>query len=238
MKKLITILLILITGLSYGQAPFQWPSMNLYRADQQAQVRNNIKYLNDRSNDSLALILRKEMQKQLSDSLAKLIPADNVTIVVKDGKFTAVGGGTANLKPVYDSIAKVADNLATLTTKVNDLEKQLYDSIGKVASTITPLDTTWKKQIKDLQDNIDALQKDLQNTKKTIPIIDVTYPAVAKVETDVKGEGYVIDAEGNAILSSKFFSENLIYPVTIKIMENSPYMNAGPYKETELIKIK
>ncbi len=177
MKKLITILLVLITGLSYGQAPFQWPSMNLYRADQQAQVRNNIKYLNDRSNDSLAAILRKEMQKQLSDSLAKLIPADNVTIVVKDGKFTAVGGGTANLKPVYDSIAKVADNLATLTTKVNDLEKQLYDSIGKVASTITPLDTTWKKQIKDLQDNIDALQKDLQNTKKTIPIIDVTYPS-------------------------------------------------------------
>lgn len=175
MKKLITILLILITGLSYGQAPFQWPSMNLYRADQQAQVRNNIKYLNDRSNDSLAAILRKEMQKQLSDSLAKLIPADNVTIVVKDGKFTAVAGAV-NTKPIYDSIGKVAANLATLTKKVSELEKQLYDSIDKVASKITPADTTWKKQIRDLQNSIDVLNKDLQDTKKTIPIIDVTYP--------------------------------------------------------------
>jgi len=91
------------------------------------------------STDSLAKIfdaklkvLEASFDKKLKDSMSSLIPADGKTIVVKDGKFTAVGG-TANLTPVYDTIEKldakltasnllIANNLNSLTTRVTTLE--------------------------------------------------------------------------------------------------------------------
>lgn len=144
MKKLITILLVLMTGLSYGQA-WQWPSMNLYRADQQLQVRNNIMYAVNRGTDSLGKLLRVEMKAQydaslkaLRDSMASLIPPDNKTIVVVNGKFTAVGGGTVNLAPVYDSIAKLGAKLNTsnliLANSIDDVAKRVTSLEAKVAT--------------------------------------------------------------------------------------------------------
>lgn len=144
MKRLITILLILITGLSYGQS-WQWPSMNLYRADQQLQVRNNIMYAVNRGTDSLGKLLRVEMKAQydaslkaLKDSMASLIPADGKTIVVKDGKFTAVGSGTTDLKPIYDTIAKLDSKLTAsnllLTNNINDVVKRVTSLEAKVSA--------------------------------------------------------------------------------------------------------
>lgn len=145
MKKLITILLVLMTGLSYGQA-WQWPSMNLYRADQQLQVRNNIMYAVNRGTDSLGKLLRGEMKAQydaslkaLRDSMNSLIPADGKTIVVVNGKFTAVGGGTVNLAPVYDTIAK-------LDAKLNTSNLILENSIDDVAKRVATLEN-WRGSV-------------------------------------------------------------------------------------------
>ena len=130
MKKLITILLILSTGLTYGQA---FPCHSLCQSNYQRLYMKQ-------STDSLAKIfdaklkvLEASFDKKLKDSMSSLIPADGKTIVVVNGKFTAVGGGTTDLKPVYDSIAKldakltasnllIANNLNSLTTRVTTLE--------------------------------------------------------------------------------------------------------------------
>ena len=139
MKKLLFILLILSTGLTYGQT-WQWPNLDLYSRAGQVQIRNNIAYAVNRKADSLEKVfdaklklLEAKNDKNLKDSFATLIPPDNKTIVVKDGKFTAVGGGTTDLTPVYDTIEKldakltasnllIANNLNSLTTRVTTLE--------------------------------------------------------------------------------------------------------------------
>lgn len=130
MKKLLFILLILSTGVVYGQLPF--PCHSKCQSDYQRLYMKQ-------STDSLAKIfdaklkvLEASFDKKLKDSMSSLIPADGKTIVVKDGKFTAVGG-TANLTPVYDTIEKldakltasnllIANNLNSLTTRVTTLE--------------------------------------------------------------------------------------------------------------------
>ena len=144
MKKLLFILLILSTGLTYGQT-WQWPNLDLYSRAGQVQIRNNIAYAVNRKADSLEKVfdaklklLEAKNDKNLKDSFATLIPPDNKTIVVKDGKFTAVGGGTANLTPVYDTIAKLdakltASNLL-LTNSINDVSKRVTSLEGKVTA--------------------------------------------------------------------------------------------------------
>ena len=144
MKKLITILLILSTGLTYGQT-WQWPNLDLYSRAGQVQIRNNIAYAVNRKADSLEKVfdaklklLEAKNDKALKDSMASLIPPDNKTIVVKDGKFTAVGGGTTDLTPVYDTIAKLdakltASNLL-LTNSINDVSKRVTSLEGKVTA--------------------------------------------------------------------------------------------------------
>jgi len=131
MKKLLSILLILSTGLTYGQK-----IRVLTTTSTSAQQAYNVKGADDskkKSIDSLAALLRVEFKKELADSMKSLVPADNVTIVVKNGKFTAVGGGTTDLTPVYDTIEKldakltasnllIANNLNSLTTRVTTLE--------------------------------------------------------------------------------------------------------------------
>lgn len=147
MKKLLTILLILSTGLTYGQN-WQWPNLDLYSRAGQVQIRNNIAYAVNRKADSLEKVfdaklklLEAKNDKNLKDSFATLIPPDNKTIVVKDGKFTAVGGGTTDLTPVYDTIAKLdakltASNLL-LTNSINDLSKRVTSLEGKVTALET-----------------------------------------------------------------------------------------------------
>jgi len=131
MKKLLFILLILSTGVVYGQLPF--PCHSKCQSDYQRLYMKQ-------STDSLAKIfdtklkvLEASFDKKLKDSMSSLIPADGKTIVVVNGKFTAVGGGTTDLTPVYDSLAKldakltasnllIANNLNSLTTRVTTLE--------------------------------------------------------------------------------------------------------------------
>ena len=145
MKKLLTILLILSTGITYGQ----WPSLNLYSRDGQVQIRNNITYAVNRGCDSLGKVLRtesaveyakirEEYKKLLNDSMKTLLPIDGKTIVSLNGKATAVGGGTTDLKPVYDSIGKVQSNLtasnATLTNAILILSGRVTTVENKVSA--------------------------------------------------------------------------------------------------------
>jgi len=139
MKKLLTILLILSTGLTYGQK-----IRVLTTTSTSAQQAYNVKGADDskkKSIDSLAALLRAEFKKELADSMKSLVPADNVTIVVKNGKFTAVGGGTTDLTPVYDTITKLdakltASNLL-LTNSINDVSKRVTSLEGKVTALET-----------------------------------------------------------------------------------------------------
>ena len=96
------------------------------------------------STDSLAKIfdaklkvLEASFDKKLKDSMSSLIPADGKTIVVKDGKFTAVGG-TANLTPVYDTIAKLDAKLtasnAALTNAILILSGRVTTVENKVSA--------------------------------------------------------------------------------------------------------
>jgi len=136
MKKLLFILLILSTGVVYGQLPF--PCHSKCQSDYQRLYMKQ-------STDSLAKIfdaklkvLEASFDKKLKDSMSSLIPADGKTIVVKDGKFTAVGGGTTDLTPVYDTIAKLdakltASNLL-LTNSINDVSKRVTTLEGKVTA--------------------------------------------------------------------------------------------------------
>jgi len=136
MKKLLFILLILSTGVVYGQLPF--PCHSKCQSDYQRLYMKQ-------STDSLAKIfdaklkvLEASFDKKLKDSMSSLIPADGKTIVVKDGKFTAVGGGTTDLTPVYDTIAKLdakltASNLL-LTNSINDVSKRVTSLEGKVTA--------------------------------------------------------------------------------------------------------
>ncbi len=136
MKKLLFILLILSTGVVYGQLPF--PCHSKCQSDYQRLYMKQ-------STDSLAKIfdaklkvLEASFDKKLKDSMSSLIPADGKTIVVVNGKFTAVGGGTTDLKPVYDSIAKLdakltASNLL-LTNSITDVSKRVTSLEGKVST--------------------------------------------------------------------------------------------------------
>ena len=144
MKKLLFILLILSTGLTYGQT-WQWPNLDLYSRAGQVQIRNNIAYAVNRKADSLEKVfdaklklLEAKNDKNLKDSFATLIPPDNVTIVVKDGKFTAVGGGTTDLTPVYDTIAKLDAKLtasnAALTNAILILSGRVTTVENKVSA--------------------------------------------------------------------------------------------------------
>jgi hypothetical protein len=90
--------------------------------------------------DAKLKLLEASFDKKLKDSMAAIIPIDGKTIVSLNGKATAVGGGTTDLKPVYDTIAKnkaeqaiinlafantlneVSENVITLENKVSSLE--------------------------------------------------------------------------------------------------------------------
>jgi len=136
MKKLLFIIIIFLTSaIGYGQA---FPCHSLCQSNYQ---RDYMK----RSTDSLAKIFDAKLKllevafdKKLKDSMASLIPADGKTIVVVNGKFTAVGGGATDLKPVYDSIAKLdakltASNLL-LTNSITDVSKRVTSLEGKVTA--------------------------------------------------------------------------------------------------------
>ena len=135
MKKLLFILLILSTGVVYGQLPF--PCHSKCQSDYQRLYMKQ-------STDSLAKIFDAKLKvldasfdKKLKDSMSSLIPADGKTIVVKDGKFTAVGG-TANLTPVYDTIAKLDAKLtasnAALTNAILILSGRVTTVENKVSA--------------------------------------------------------------------------------------------------------
>ena len=146
MKKLITILLILSTGLTYGQT-WQWPNLDLYSRAGQVQIRNNIAYAVNRKADSLEKVfdaklklLEAKNDKNLKDSFATLIPPDNKTIVVKDGKFTAVGGGTTDLTPVYDTIAKLDAKLTASNAALTNAILILSCSVTSVKNKVSALE--------------------------------------------------------------------------------------------------
>jgi len=151
MKKLITILLILSTGLTYGQT-WQWPNLDLYSRAGQVQIRNNIAYAVNRKADSLEKVfdaklklLEAKSDKNLKDSFATLIPPDNKTIVVKDGKFTAVGG-TANLTPVYDTIAKLDAKLTASNTALTNAILILSGRVTTVENKVSALES-WRTTV-------------------------------------------------------------------------------------------
>ena len=136
MKKLLFILLILSTGVVYGQLPF--PCHSKCQSDYQRLYMKQ-------STDSLAKIfdaklkvLEASFDKKLKDSMSSLIPADGKTIVVVNGKFTAVGGGTTDLAPVYDSIAKLDAKLtasnAALTNAILILSGRVTTVENKVSA--------------------------------------------------------------------------------------------------------
>ena len=177
MKKLLFILLILSTGVVYGQLPF--PCHSKCQSDYQRLYMKQ-------STDSLAKIfdaklkvLEASFDKKLKDSMSSLIPADGKTIVVKDGKFTAVGG-TANLTPVYDTIAKLdakltASNLL-LTNSINDVSKRVTTLEGKVTAleswrvTITAQLITINSSIANINTEIGLLKTQVQNIPKGVQL--------------------------------------------------------------------
>jgi len=178
MKKLLFIIIIFLTSaIGYGQA---FPCHSVCQSNYQ---RDYMK----RSTDSLAKIfdaklklLEAKSDKALKDSMASLIPADGKTIVVKDGKFTAVGGGTTNLTPVYDTIEKLdakltASNLL-LTNSINDLSKRVTSLEGKVTAleswrvTITAQLITINSSIANINTEIGLLKTQIQNIPKGVQL--------------------------------------------------------------------
>lgn len=75
-----------------------------------------------KSIDSLAEALRLEFKKALADSFNTLLPIDNKTLVVQNGKAIAV----TSVQSVMDSTTKVANNLsafqAATNVRLNSLE--------------------------------------------------------------------------------------------------------------------
>lgn len=136
MKALLTALFFLF----YVNCIAQWPSLNLYSAAGQVQIRANINYAVNRAADSLGKVLRKEF----ADSMAKILPIDEKTIVSVNGKATAVGGGNTNLQPVYDSIGTVAKNSAAA-------DLILSNSINNTNVKVTTLETNFGQRISKLE---------------------------------------------------------------------------------------
>lgn len=68
-----------------------------------------------KSIDSLAEVLRLEFKKALSDSFNTLLPIDNKTLIVQNGKAIAV----TSVQSVMDSTTKVANNLASFQAATN-----------------------------------------------------------------------------------------------------------------------
>jgi len=186
MKKLLTIIIFfLASGICYGQA-WQWPNLDLYSRAGQVQIRNNIAYAVNRKADSLEKVfdaklklLEAKSDKNLKDSFATLIPPDNKTIVVKDGKFTAVGG-TANLTPVYDTIAKLDAKLtasnAALTNAILILSGRVTTVENKVSAleswrtTVTAQLVTINSSIATLNAEVAAIKVEIKNIPKGVQL--------------------------------------------------------------------
>jgi len=140
MKKLLIITIFPMWGKCFAQ----WPSLNLYSVAGQAQIRANITYAVNRGCDSVAKVLRAEFAKALKDSMASVLPIDNKTIVAVNGVATAVGGGTTNLQPVYDSIGTVVKNSAAA-------DLILSNSINNTNVKVTTLETNFGQRISKLE---------------------------------------------------------------------------------------
>ena len=130
MKKLITILLILSTGLTYGQA-WVWP--DVLRAFNQTTgapgIRTTALYAAQRINDSTAKVLRTDFSKA-DDALLSKLP------VFRKGTLDSLDKINIYLKqvttPAVDTSwkATIATQQATITAQgklINDLTTQLSE---------------------------------------------------------------------------------------------------------------
>ena len=128
MKKLITVLLILSTGLTYGQT-WQWP--DVLRAFNQTTgapgIRQTALYAAQRINDSTAKVLRTDFSKA-DDALLSKLP------VFRKGTLDSLDKINIYLKQVtaVDTSwkATVAAQQATITAQgklINDLTTQLSE---------------------------------------------------------------------------------------------------------------
>lgn len=191
MKKLLFLTIFLTSAIwSYGQTT-KWVWPDVLRAFNQTTgapgIRETAKYAADRVGDSITKVfdaklkaLEASFNKKLKDSMASLIPADGKTIVVKDGKFTAVGGGTTDLTPFYDTIAKldakltasnllIANNLNSLTTRVTTLEGKVT-ALESWRVTITAQLITINSSIANLNTEIGLLKTQVQNIPKGVQL--------------------------------------------------------------------
>ena len=115
MKKLLTITFILSAFYCSGQTPYVWPSMNLYRADQQEQVRKNIDYAVKRGIDSAMKTLPNISKENLA-----AVNALSVTLSAL----------TVRLKGISDTISMLSKNTVDTSSKkaIQDLQKN-YDAL-------------------------------------------------------------------------------------------------------------
>lgn len=167
-KHFITLLLIASFFNAGAQTAFKWPDLSAYSALGQTQIRANIAYLSNRSNDSLAKVLRSE--NPIIDTNYFKIVNGRVTLSDKFMKSLygkADSAALANYKASNDiDVASlktartvILDSLGRVNVKVVDLKK-VVDSLP--VSGVTP------QQLKDLADKVEAV-------KLTIPN-GLTYP--------------------------------------------------------------
>ena len=129
MKKLITILLILSTGLTYGQN-WIWPPLDAFnKTTGIPPIRNTALYAAQRINDSTAKVLRTDFSKA-DDALLSKLP------VFRKGTLDSLDKLNIYLKqvttPAVDTSwkATVRDQQATITAQgklINDLTTQLSE---------------------------------------------------------------------------------------------------------------
>lgn len=146
MTRLIIITIFLLAGKAFGQTTkvAGSTSANAPVVYTQLGADNSKK----KSIDSLADVLRLEFakvlkdsmaaqRKLLTDSFATLLPIDNKTLVVQNGKAIAV----ASVQSVLDSTTSVAKNVSALTVTVNNLSTSTNTRLNSLEGWRTTTNT-------------------------------------------------------------------------------------------------